>query len=47
MPPTDQRVGAALTMIRDVNFIVHLDSMEMTIREMIEDDEAQAVDHKQ
>jgi ABC-type multidrug transport system ATPase subunit len=44
MLPADLRIGAALAMIRNVNFIVHLDSMEMTIREMIEDDEAQAVD---
>jgi ABC-type multidrug transport system ATPase subunit len=38
--PADLRVGAALEAIGDVNYIVHLDSMEITIRKMIEDDEA-------
>jgi ABC-type multidrug transport system ATPase subunit len=39
--PADLRVGAALEAIGEVNYIVHLDSMEITIRKMIEDDEAQ------
>jgi ABC-type multidrug transport system ATPase subunit len=42
MLPADLRVGAALEAIGDVNYIVHLDSVEITIRKMIEDDEAQA-----
>jgi hypothetical protein len=39
--PADLRVGAALEAIGDVTYLVHLDSMEITIRKMIEDDEAQ------
>jgi ABC-type multidrug transport system ATPase subunit len=39
--PADLRVGAALEVIGDVKYIVHLDSMEITIRKMIEDDEVQ------
>jgi ABC-type multidrug transport system ATPase subunit len=39
--PADLRVGAALEAIGDVNYLVHLDSMEIMIRKMIEDDEAQ------
>jgi ABC-type multidrug transport system ATPase subunit len=39
--PADLRVGGALEAIGDVKYIVHLDSMEITIRKMIEDDEAQ------
>jgi ABC-type multidrug transport system ATPase subunit len=42
MLPADLRVGAALEAIGDVNYIVHLDSVEITIRKMIEDDEVQA-----
>jgi ABC-type multidrug transport system ATPase subunit len=42
MLPADLRIGAALEAIGDVNYVVHLDSMEITIRNMIEDDEAQA-----
>jgi ABC-type multidrug transport system ATPase subunit len=42
MLPADLRVGAALEAIGDVNYLVHLESMEITIRKMIEDDEAQA-----
>jgi ABC-type multidrug transport system ATPase subunit len=37
--PADLRVGAVLEVIGDANYIVHLDSMEITIRKMIEDDE--------
>jgi ABC-type multidrug transport system ATPase subunit len=40
--PADLRVGAALEAIGDMNYLVHLDSMEITIRKMIEDDEARA-----
>jgi ABC-type multidrug transport system ATPase subunit len=39
MLPADLRVGAALEAIGDIRYIVHLDSMEITIRKMIEDDE--------
>jgi ABC-type multidrug transport system ATPase subunit len=40
MLPADLRVGSALEAIGEINYIVHLDSMEITIRKMIEDDEA-------
>jgi ABC-type multidrug transport system ATPase subunit len=40
--PADLRVGGALEAIGDVKYIVHLESMEITIRKMIEDDEAQS-----
>jgi ABC-type multidrug transport system ATPase subunit len=42
MLPADLRVGAALEALGDVEYTLHLDSMEITIRKMIEDDEAQA-----
>jgi hypothetical protein len=32
-------VGAALRAMGDISYIVHLDSIEMTIRKMIEEDE--------
>jgi ABC-type multidrug transport system ATPase subunit len=40
--PADLRVLAALEAIGDVQYLVHLDSLEITIRKMIEDDELQA-----
>jgi ABC-type multidrug transport system ATPase subunit len=39
--PADLRVGGALKAIGEVNYLLHLDSVEITIRKMIEDDEAQ------
>jgi ABC-type multidrug transport system ATPase subunit len=45
MLPADLRVGAALQAMGDANYVVQLDSIEITIRKMIEDDEALAVGH--
>jgi ABC-type multidrug transport system ATPase subunit len=39
--PADLRVLAALEAIGDLQYLVHLDSIEITIRKMIEDDELQ------
>jgi ABC-type multidrug transport system ATPase subunit len=39
MLPADLRVGTALEAIGDVDYVVQLDSIEITIRTMIEDDE--------
>jgi hypothetical protein len=37
--PGDLRVRAALEAIGELRYLVHLDSLEITIRQMIEDDE--------
>jgi ABC-type multidrug transport system ATPase subunit len=45
MLPADLRVGAALEAIGDAEYHVQLDSIEITVRKMIEDDEALAAVH--